>query len=94
MRGAVIQGLADIGASGRLGFQIESRIARCNYGIMYHVPWSSFGQFNPRDKKWNAKEQCFMAVNQVKWLLTEVRKPLFDLYPVLGQQPQADADIA
>ncbi|EWG37123.1 hypothetical protein FVEG_00874 [Fusarium verticillioides 7600] len=68
-RGAVISGISHILESS-LGARIDSRIARCSYGVCFT------DTFVPKrhrvcDKVWSEERQEYRAENQMKWFLRE-----------------------
>ncbi|KAF5001283.1 hypothetical protein FGRMN_1128 [Fusarium graminum] len=69
-RGAVVQGLIHRDPTSGLGMNVEARIARMSYGVLYWTPFVH-GKHDLRDKVWDAQEQKFKATNQMEWFLKE-----------------------
>ncbi|KAF5617449.1 Hsp70 chaperone protein [Fusarium sp. NRRL 52700] len=68
-RGAVVNGINHVLESS-LGVRIDSRIARCSYGVCFtdtFVP----NRHRVRDNVWSEQRQEWRAENQMKWFLRE-----------------------
>ncbi|TVY70460.1 Heat shock 70 kDa protein 12B [Fusarium oxysporum f. sp. cubense] len=68
-RGAVVNGISHV-LEPSLGVRIDSRIARCSYGVCFtdaFVP----NRHRVRDKVWSEERQEWRADNQMKWFLRE-----------------------
>lgn len=76
-RGAVLMGLNAQSTDSNPRFDIESRVARANYGCRYQTNWKN-GKFDPRDKIFDKVQRVYKANNQMQWHLRRVcLHPLF-----------------
>ncbi|RYC84381.1 hypothetical protein BFJ63_vAg12749 [Fusarium oxysporum f. sp. narcissi] len=67
-RGAVVQGLVRHNPSTNLGVDVETRVARMSYGIMYSSPFIE-GYHNETDKTWSHVNQNYRVNRQMAWFL-------------------------
>ncbi|SPJ83949.1 related to hsp70 protein [Fusarium torulosum] len=69
-RGAVVQGLLQHSPSSSLGVNVEARIARMSYGIIFS-PRFVESEHDVRDKIWDWRDHMFKAKDQMEWFLKE-----------------------
>ncbi|KAF5653827.1 Hsp70 chaperone protein [Fusarium sp. NRRL 25303] len=68
--GAVVQGLIRHNPLANLGVEVETRVARMSYDIIYRTPFVE-GHHNQADKVWSHVYQDYRAENQMAWFLKE-----------------------
>jgi hypothetical protein len=64
LRGAVIRG--------QEGNQVESRIARCNYGIELRIPFDSKKHRADEDLEWCPYEEKWKLNRRMRWYILKV----------------------
>ncbi|KAJ4271772.1 hypothetical protein NW762_000478 [Fusarium torreyae] len=69
-RGAVVQGIIRHNPSSGLGVNIQARVARMSYGVLYRTPFVR-GVHDARDMTWDVAQQTYLADNQMEWFLRE-----------------------
>lgn len=70
-RGAVIHALRLENLSGRINVQIQSRVARTSFGVVFNQAWDDT-KHNLRDKYWCDIEGKWKAANQLRWFIRVV----------------------
>ncbi|KAK2937323.1 hypothetical protein FoTM2_000541 [Fusarium oxysporum f. sp. vasinfectum] len=78
-RGAVVQGLVRHNPSANLGVDVETRVARMSYGIVYSSPFIE-GYHNEADKTWSHVHQNYRANRQMAWARIFQRRDPFHSY--------------